>query len=138
MEVIDMAITFSVKSPGHTGRNSLQVSYKLPSGRTQSGISVRLISQPVRVVPGKTYRLSFWTWFDSAVAGYIDVVLNYDRPIYYANSTDRGDGNHFKHNVVDFKPTTDVITVKFEFSFITNIDKPNMDRIDSISLVPVR
>ncbi|KAI1203377.1 hypothetical protein F5X97DRAFT_130500 [Nemania serpens] len=137
VEVPDQAIRFSVGAPGHTGNSSLQVNFTPPSGRTQSGISVRLISTPVRVVPNVAYRLSFWTWFDNAEAGYIDVTFN-EVPVYVVNSTDHGYGGDFTPNTVEYIPTTDTVTIKFEYSFSANRLNPNIDRIDSITFEPVQ
>ncbi|KAI1116385.1 hypothetical protein F5Y14DRAFT_81096 [Nemania sp. NC0429] len=135
--VPDQAITYSVGAPAHTGSNSLQVNFTPPSGRTQSGISVRLVSAPVRVVPNVAYQLTFWTWFDNAEAGYIDVTFN-EVSVYVVNATDHGYGGDFRFNTIDYIPTTDTVIIKFEYSFSENLLNPNIDRIDSITLEPVQ
>lgn len=88
-------------------------------------------------MPNIAYRLSFWTWFDNAKAGYIDVLFN-DMPIYVVNSTDHGYGGDFTPNAVDYIPTTDTAKITFEYSFSANLFNPNIDRIDSITLEPVQ
>ncbi|KAI0405322.1 hypothetical protein F4802DRAFT_597450 [Xylaria palmicola] len=135
VQVPDSAISYLVGAPGYTSSNSFQVRFTPPSSSTQSGVSARIISSPVRVVPNVPYQLTFWTYFDNARAGFIGVQLN-DVPVYTIDATDHGWGGSFTLNTVNYTPTSDTVTIKFEYLFGGANGVASLDRIDHIVFAP--
>ncbi|KAI0435902.1 hypothetical protein F4803DRAFT_544043 [Xylaria telfairii] len=137
VQVPDSAITYSVAGPGYASSNSFQVKFTPPSARTESGVSARIISAPVRVVPNVPYQLSFWTYFDNAKAGFIGVQFN-NVPKYTIDATDHGYGGNFTLNTVNYTPTNDTVAIKFEYLFGGSSGVASLDRIDRITFAPVQ
>jgi hypothetical protein len=98
-------------------------------------VSARIISAPVHVTPNVPYRLTFWTYFDNRQAGFIGVMFN-DQAYYTIDATDHGWGGDFTLNTVNYTPTTDTVTVKFEFLFGGANGASSLDRVDSVTFAP--
>ncbi|KAH8158044.1 hypothetical protein CIB48_g10196 [Xylaria polymorpha] len=137
VQVPDSAITYSVTAPGYASSNSFQVKFTPPSARTESGVSARIISAPVRVVPNVLHQLSFWTYFDNAKAGFIGVQFN-NVPQYTIDATDHGYGGNFTLNTVNYTPINDTVTIKFEYLFGGSSGVASLDRIDRITFSPLQ
>ncbi|KAI1741254.1 hypothetical protein F4680DRAFT_72413 [Xylaria scruposa] len=137
VQVPDSAITNFIGAPGHTSSNSFQVRFTPPSGRTESGVSARIISAPVRVIPNTPYQLTFWTYFDNVKAGFIGVQFN-NNPVYTIDATDHGYGGNFTLNTVNYTPKNDTVTIKFEYLFGGASAVASLDRIDSVTFAPVQ
>ncbi|KAI1113994.1 hypothetical protein F5Y14DRAFT_194105 [Nemania sp. NC0429] len=133
VQVPDAAASYSVAAPGHGSSNSFQVRFAPPARSPQLGVSARIVSAPVRVVPGTPYRLTFWTYFDNQQAGFVGVQFN-DVARYTIDAGDHGWGGDFTLNTVDYTPTTDTVTIKFEFLFGSTA---SLDRIDTVTFAPV-
>jgi hypothetical protein len=133
VQVPDAAATYFVGSPAHTGTKSFQVHFTPPSQGKELGVSARIISAPVAVQRNVPYKLTFWTYFDNASAGFIGVQLN-GQPQYTIDATDHGWGGAFTLNTVNYTPTTDTVTITFEYLF-GSIN--SLDRIDSVTFAPV-
>ena len=58
------------------------------SSNTQGGVSARIVSPPLPVVPGETYMLSFVTYFSSDYIGFIGVVIN-NEGVYTRDPADK-------------------------------------------------
>ncbi|KAI1193767.1 hypothetical protein F5X97DRAFT_328224 [Nemania serpens] len=134
VQVPDTEANYSIAAPGHASSSSFQVQFAPPARSPEKGVSARIISPPVRVVPGVPYRLTFWTWFNNPQAGFIGVQFN-NLAYYTIDATDHGWGGDFTLNTVDYTPTNDTVTIKFEFLFNP---VPSLDRIDYITFAPVQ
>ncbi|TGJ87839.1 hypothetical protein E0Z10_g913 [Xylaria hypoxylon] len=134
VEVPDAAASYFLGAPGHTTSNSFQVRFTPPTRGTQFGVSARIISAPVRVVPNVAYRLNFWTYFDNQNAGFIGVKFN-GVARYTIDATDHGWGGDFTSNTVDYTPTNETVTITFEYLFVSTA---SLDRIDSVVFAPVQ
>ncbi|KAJ2984429.1 hypothetical protein NUW58_g6062 [Xylaria curta] len=131
--VPDSGITYFVGAPAQAGSNSFQVRLTPSGGNTEFGVSARLISAPIAVQPNVPYKLSFWTNFDNADAGFIGVQIN-DVPKRTVDARDHGyGGNTFALTEVLYTPTTTSVTIKFEYLFGNHA---GLDRIDSIVFAP--
>jgi hypothetical protein len=134
VQIPDAAAGYSIIPLGHTGNNSFQMKFVPPSRGTELGASGRIISAPVTVEPNVPYQLTFWTSFDNGDAGFIGVMFN-DVPQYTIDARDHGFGpNFFTVNTVDYTPSADTVTVKFEFLF-GNV--PSVDIIDTVTFAPL-
>ncbi|KAI0539597.1 hypothetical protein GGR58DRAFT_500038 [Xylaria digitata] len=133
VEIPDAAASYFVATPGHTSGNSFQVRFTPPTRGKELGVSARVISTPVRVVPNVLYRLTFWTYFDNQYAGFIGVKFN-DVAWYTVDATDHGWGGNFTLNTVDYTPTSETVAVKFECLFGSIA---SLDRIDGVTFAPV-
>ncbi|KAI1162008.1 hypothetical protein F5B18DRAFT_662741 [Nemania serpens] len=134
VQVPDTAANYTLAAPGHGSSTSFQVRFAPPARSAQFGVSARIISAPVRVIPNVPYRLTFWTYFDNQQAGFVGVQFN-NVARYTIDATDHGWGGDFTLNTVDYTPTNDTVTIKFEFLFNP---VASLDRIDSITFAPVQ
>ncbi len=86
------------------------------------------------MVPNAPYQLTFWTYFDNRNAGFIGVMFN-NVAYYTIDATDHGFGGDFTLNTVNYTPTNNTVTIKFEFLFGS---VTSLDRIDSVTFAPVQ
>ncbi|KAI0397146.1 hypothetical protein F5Y17DRAFT_12457 [Xylariaceae sp. FL0594] len=136
------AQNFSVSSPGalSSSGHSFFASFVPPSVNTERGVSIRLVSAPVLVtVPGVPYELAFYSYFDNPRAGFVGVKIN-DVPVYTVDATDYGWGPAvgFVRNALAYTPppSTQTVTVKFEFLFGESNGVASLDRIDGVTFAP--
>ncbi|KAI1132602.1 hypothetical protein F5Y10DRAFT_292980 [Nemania abortiva] len=133
VQIPDAAANYYIATPGYTGNYSFQVHFTPPSISTEYGVSARIISDPAPVQPNVPYQLTFWTYFDNGDAGFIGVMIN-DVALYTIDARDHGYGGPFTLNTINYTPTTNTATIKFEFLFGS---VASLDRIDSVTLEPL-
>ncbi|KAI0874980.1 hypothetical protein GGS24DRAFT_500322 [Hypoxylon argillaceum] len=132
VQIPDPAANYYIGTPGYLGNFSFQVHFTPPAISTEYGVSARIITAPATVQPNVPYQLVFWTWFDNGDAGFIGVMIN-DVAVYTIDARDHGYGGPFTSNIVNYTPTNDTVTIKFEFLF-GNV--ASWDRIDSVTFSP--
>jgi hypothetical protein len=133
----DPAATISIatgKSTADIGEKAFQVSFSPPPQNAPLGVSARLISKQLTVVPGTAYYLQFFTFFDNTSAGFIGVMIN-DVPVYTIDASDKGAGFYFPNDVV-WTPAAGVRSAVIKFEFLFGNGPASVDRIDSVVFQP--
>ncbi|EPE32834.1 hypothetical protein GLAREA_05846 [Glarea lozoyensis ATCC 20868] len=131
----DSAATVSISTgSAYIGSKAFQVAFKPPPQNAPLGVSARLISKKLTVVPGTAYYLQFYTFFDNVNAGFIGVMIN-DQAVYTIDAADKGAG-YYNVNDVIWTPATGVKTATIKFEFLFGNGPASVDRIDSIIFQP--
>ncbi|KAH6678711.1 hypothetical protein B0J14DRAFT_615374 [Halenospora varia] len=120
----DSAAIATVKSGNaFIGDKAFEVVFTPPPKTPQLGVSARLLSKKLDVIPGTTYLLQFYTFFDNGDAGFIGIQIN-DQPLYTIDARDKGFG-FYNLNEVVWKPA-DGIKTRMPSSGAPN---PTLDQI---------
>ncbi|KAH8912959.1 hypothetical protein BR93DRAFT_984455 [Coniochaeta sp. PMI_546] len=132
-DVPDLAATWKLSSPGATGNFAFEADLLQAPANPEAGVSVRVTSATFTVTPGVPYTLTFNSWFDNLLSGFIGVVVN-GSPIYTVDATDKGAGA-WHLNTVSYTPTTSTVTIRFEFLFGTQ-HEPSVQKVDTVVFTP--
>ncbi|OIW32617.1 hypothetical protein CONLIGDRAFT_699440 [Coniochaeta ligniaria NRRL 30616] len=132
-EVPDSAATWTLSSPGATGSFAFEADLLGVPVSPELGVSVRVTSAAFAVTPGVVYTLTFNSWFDDLLSGFIGVMVN-GSPIYTVDATDKGAGA-WHLNTVSYTPTAASVNLRFEFLFGTQ-HEPGVQRVDTVFFSP--
>jgi hypothetical protein len=115
VQVPDPAATPSIVTPGNTGAKAFQAHLGSSPVSPELGVSARIISETVPVTVGAPATLTFSTFFTEGTEGFIGVQIN-GSPVLTIDAHDRPVGvwNGFS---LDYTPTSESLTVMFEFLF---------------------
>lgn len=117
VQVPDTSAVYAITSPGQAGSNTaFEVDLVAPPATPESGVSARIISPALAVVPNTPYQLRFWANFSDVRCGFVGVMVN-DSPIMTLDAADHGAASigTWTENSVSYTPAADQITVKFEY-----------------------
>jgi hypothetical protein len=131
--VPDTAAAWKISSPGATGSSAFEADLLRAPETPELGVSVRVTSATVAVTPGVPYTLTFNSWFDDLLSGFIGVMVN-DSPIYTVDATDKGAGA-WHLNTVSYTPTTSTVNIRFEFLYGAQ-HVPSVQKIDTVVFAP--
>jgi hypothetical protein len=134
-QIPDAAATASINSGNaFIGNKAFQVVFNPPPQTPQLGVSARIVSKKITVIPGTTYLLQFYTFFDNLNAGFIGVQIN-DQSLYTVDAADKGFGFYHLNEVV-WQPAAGVKSATIKFEFLFGNGPHSVDRIDSIVFQP--
>ncbi|KAH8668926.1 hypothetical protein BX600DRAFT_496920 [Xylariales sp. PMI_506] len=117
LEVPDTSAFALLSTPGHTGSIAFEVELTAAPATPVQGVNARITSnQPIPVVAGATYQLTFWTNFSNLQCGFVGVMVN-DIPIWTVDAGDHGasSAGSWEPNVVEYVAATDTAVLKFEY-----------------------
>lgn len=117
-----------------TGTKALKVIFPSSAVSPEGGVSARITSRSVPVVPGTSYLLKFSTFFDNLDAGFVGVMFN-GVPVRTVDARDNGWGI-FHANNLTWTPNAGVTTATVRFEFLFNPGVGSVDRLDSVIFGP--
>lgn len=130
---IDTAAVAEVDTPGKMGDETyaFYASLQRPRETPEQGVSVRLTSPAVSVIPRVPMKVSYWTFFDNDDAGFVGLKIN-GLPKKTTNARDLGTGA-WNLNEYVWTPEYEIdgheMVVEFEFLFG---DVPSVQGVDGI------
>lgn len=112
----DTSAVYAVTSPGNIGSKAFEVDLVAPPATPEYSVNARIISPALSVVPNTPYKLQFWANFNDIHCGFIGVMVN-NSPIMTLDATDHGSASigTWTDNSINYTPTTDQVTIKFEY-----------------------
>jgi hypothetical protein len=74
--------------------------------------------------------LTFSTWFNNSLAGFVSVMIN-DNAVYTVDASDFNGPNVWNPNTIQFTATTTITNIRLEFIFGL---EDSVDRVDDVAV----